>query len=438
MEYTRVTIIGSRRKADLVLPDDHPVDELLPEIIDLLEEPVAAGAPLVLATLLGELVDGRAALSDQGIDHGALLRLLPVDDAPRPSDVAEVTEAVADASVGHPDRWNSRLTAIMMAVSIAVFATITGLLLPWPSVPSIVALSVVFVLAAIGGAVLARRGNTAGDHSMLGLCIGVAASLGVRAAVSMSADDGGVAPITLAITWAMIWIAVAVVAGIGGRRAGVFMAATVAVLSSAVVLFTALSSAAVPLVAAFSGVAAAVILALAPSFALSSAGVTRLDDAAIDGDTVRRADIDSALSTAFASQTALVLALAAPIAWTIAILSAGDAWQVGLAAALAMLILVRSRLFPFAIARIALLAATVLPAAYWLWTTSVLPPRWTSLISGAAVLILVLVAASRPSAAAQARLRRLLGILEALSAIALIPLVLGILGIFNDLLGAFS
>ncbi|MDQ0642127.1 type VII secretion integral membrane protein EccD [Microbacterium murale] len=438
MEYTRVTVIGSRRKADLVLPDDHPVDELLPEIIDLLEEPVAAGSPLVLSTLLGQPVDGRTALADQGIEHGALLRLLPADDAPRPPDVAEVTEAVADASIGRPDRWNSRLTAIVVASTIAVVAATAGLLLSLPAAASIILLSSVFLLATVGGAVLSRRDNTSGQHGLLGLCIGVAVPLGLHTAVSLPAQGAAMIPVTLAITWALVWTAVAVVVGIGGRHPGVLTGAALALLSSAVVLVATLSAAPVPLVAAFSGIAAAVVLALAPSFALSTAGVARLDDTAMDGDTVKRTDIDSALATAFASQTALVLALAPPIATTALILGAGNAWQAGLAAALVILVLVRSRLFPFAIARIALLAATVLPAAHWLWTTDMLPQPWPVLISGVIVVLLVVVSVMRPSAAAQARLRRFLGVLESLSAIALIPLLLGILGIFDDLLGAFS
>ena len=34
MTYTRLTVIGSKRKADLVLPDDEPVGALLPQLRD--------------------------------------------------------------------------------------------------------------------------------------------------------------------------------------------------------------------------------------------------------------------------------------------------------------------------------------------------------------------------------------------------------------------
>ena len=36
MTYTRLTVIGSKRKADLVLPDDEPVGTLLPQLLEVL------------------------------------------------------------------------------------------------------------------------------------------------------------------------------------------------------------------------------------------------------------------------------------------------------------------------------------------------------------------------------------------------------------------
>lgn len=78
MQYLRVTVIGTRRKADLALPDDHPLEDLLPEIVDLLDEPATGGAPLVLTTLLGVPVDLGTSLTGQDIDNGTVLRLLPL------------------------------------------------------------------------------------------------------------------------------------------------------------------------------------------------------------------------------------------------------------------------------------------------------------------------------------------------------------------------
>ncbi len=44
MTYTRLTVIGSKRKADLVLPDDEPVGALLPQLLEVLDERIPGGA----------------------------------------------------------------------------------------------------------------------------------------------------------------------------------------------------------------------------------------------------------------------------------------------------------------------------------------------------------------------------------------------------------
>ncbi len=52
MQYTRMTFFGSRRTADIVLPDDEPVGALLPEVLDLLVEPPGTGSAPTLVTTL--------------------------------------------------------------------------------------------------------------------------------------------------------------------------------------------------------------------------------------------------------------------------------------------------------------------------------------------------------------------------------------------------
>ncbi|KJQ54616.1 type VII secretion integral membrane protein EccD [Microbacterium sp. SA39] len=435
MEYTRITVIGTRRKADLVLPDDHPVDDLLPEIVELLDEPPTPGAPLVLTTLLGRAVDGRRALSEQDIDHGTLLRLLPLDDAPQAPDVAEVTEAVADATIRRGDRWSPRLTSITTAAAVGVAAAVTGLVLP-QNVSTLLLLTAVFVVAVTAGALLARTGRSSGREALMGLALGLAVPLGLLAPGFLPAVTAPL--IAPALTWALAWTAVAVVLGIGARHRGILSGAVVAVLSSVVLVGAALTGAPAPLVAAVAGITAALLLGLTPSLALSTAGVARLDDATIEGALAPRSDIDSAITRAFAAQTALALALTAPLAVAATVLSTGDGWEAGLAGALLAFVLVRSRLFPLAVPRIALLATVVIPAALWLWTTDALAAPWRALIGGLVALVLVVAAASRPSAAARARLRRLLGIVEMLAVIAMVPLLLAIIGVFDDLLGAFA
>lgn len=41
-EMSRVTLVGERRRADIVLPSDTPVGQLLPDILQLLDDRAAA------------------------------------------------------------------------------------------------------------------------------------------------------------------------------------------------------------------------------------------------------------------------------------------------------------------------------------------------------------------------------------------------------------
>jgi type VII secretion integral membrane protein EccD len=436
MEYTRVTVIGTRQKADLVLPDDHPLDELLPEIIDLLDEPVGDGSPLVLTSLLGQPVSSRETLAAQGIDHGSILRLVTHDEAPQPADVADVTEAVSDAASRRADRWTPALTSLALSAVVAVTAAITGPLLP-ATPGTLTGLLVTFIGAVVGSALLARRGVIAGRNALLGLSLGLTVPLSMLGTPAVLPAVAGELLVSVAASGVLLWVAVGIVMGAGSRRRGVVPGAAVAVAFGAAVVVAAAVGVPVMVAAAVYGIVAVIGLGLVPALALTAAGVGRLDDTAMSGSPVRRGDIDEAIDVAFTAQTALVLALAVPAAVSIALLGAGDGWQAGLAAALALFLLTRSRLFPLAIARAALLAAALVPLGLTLFSGTA-DSTTRAGIGVVVCAVLVVVAMLSPSAAAQARLRRLLGVLEALTVIAMIPLLLGIMGVFGDLLGTFS
>lgn len=104
--YTRVTIQGEGRKADLVLPDDEPVAAVLPEVLSLLDESTdRSSRPLVLMTTVGEQLSPALTLAEQDVEHGTILRLVRVDEAPPPPEVADVTDLAGDAVESRPDSW---------------------------------------------------------------------------------------------------------------------------------------------------------------------------------------------------------------------------------------------------------------------------------------------------------------------------------------------
>ena len=84
-DYTRVTIQGEGRKADLVLPDDEPIAAVLPDVLSLLDESTERSArPVVLMTTVGEQLSPSLTLAEQDVEHGSILRLVRVDEAPPP------------------------------------------------------------------------------------------------------------------------------------------------------------------------------------------------------------------------------------------------------------------------------------------------------------------------------------------------------------------
>src|SRR5690606_13710857 len=104
--WSRVTLVGERRRVDAVLPAQEPIGALLPEVLELLGDPVENPPRLRhLTTSSGVILDGDATRADKGVTDGAVLRLVSADD-PLPAPVVhEVPETVSDALDEHRGRW---------------------------------------------------------------------------------------------------------------------------------------------------------------------------------------------------------------------------------------------------------------------------------------------------------------------------------------------
>ncbi|HET6742068.1 MAG TPA: EsaB/YukD family protein, partial [Kribbella sp.] len=96
--YSRVTVIGERRRLDAVLPADQPLGVLLPDLLRMLDEPMQQTPQRrFLTTATGVLVPPEGTLSSAQIIDGAVLRLASEGELPPPPTVYDVTEeAVAD------------------------------------------------------------------------------------------------------------------------------------------------------------------------------------------------------------------------------------------------------------------------------------------------------------------------------------------------------
>ena len=163
MGYTRVTVLGSTHKADLVLPDDEPLGTLLPQLLQLLRENVPGGEELALSTLSGERLDLGTSMSDQEVAHGSMLRLTSIDEAPHAPEVADVTDAVALTRDDLRDRWTPRSAATVSAIAAALLSfIICALTLPPTITENLLEgrYQLIGIGVLLGGAMfLARRGQ---------------------------------------------------------------------------------------------------------------------------------------------------------------------------------------------------------------------------------------------------------------------------------------
>ncbi|PPF81754.1 hypothetical protein C5E07_16100 [Pseudoclavibacter sp. RFBJ3] len=443
MSYTRLTVIGSERKAELALPNSEPVGVLLPHVLELLEETPSGGAVLTLTTLTGVSLDFDATLEEQGVRPGALLRVTTVDDAPQAPEVIDITDAITEAGAARRDAWTQAHTRSVLAVAAGLAAAGAGF---W--VRSAFALPAEWMLAAVAllaaaGAGLARSGQRAAVAGVASAALGLAvpAAFGLAAEIgAASGREGGwdALPTVVLVAAMAAWFVLGLVWGVGFQRTSARYGAGVGLLLSAGLFFVDLAGFDRGGVAVFAAVMSVAVLGLLPGAALSLSGLTAYDDRIMRGARATTSDVRAAIAESFAQLTWTVIAVSAVAILSLSeLLLSQDPWRQGLAASLAVIALLRMRTFPLAPPRIALLLAAAVPTALWLLSTTLVSDEGKALIAGVAALVAVVVAAWEPSEVVAAKLRRWADILELLVVLTVVPLALGSFGVFADLLEAF-
>ena len=120
---TRITVIGEHRHLDLRLPSDEPLASLVPRIRDLLTAGTDAqrrGAPTVLTTAVGTVLDDAHTLSTAAVEDGARLYLRGEDAVPPAPEVYDVASFTADATDSSPGLWSGRLRSGGLAAAASV------------------------------------------------------------------------------------------------------------------------------------------------------------------------------------------------------------------------------------------------------------------------------------------------------------------------------
>lgn len=429
-DYTRLTLRGSSTAADLVLPSDEPLAAMLPDILRLLDEPAAPARPLTLVTVLGEQLNTSLSLAEQSVHQGAIVSLVRLDEAPAPPEVADITQLAGDSIADRADRWRREWAVLAAALACLVIGRLGGTELAASGMPAWWLIGVAVVLAGAAIA-LARRGGHGAGWVVTALAAGLlAAPVGVLTGLSDAAATGAWLGAVAAL--------LATVAQFGYADRGIALGGVCGAVLVAGWAALGLAGMTVPGAAGTIALVATLGLGLLPGVAMTVGGLTGLDDRVIEGGTVRRPDAAAAVAATHRGLNGACLALGAVIGAAGYRLGATpDGWAMGLAAAVAVVVVLRARVLPLAPQRLACFAAATAIAAGLAVSGFLLAPSWT--LAGLGVLAVALVGAIglRLSDQLRARLSRLGNTCEFLAVLAGVPLLLGLLGVYADLLAAF-
>ncbi|MEV5988079.1 type VII secretion integral membrane protein EccD [Streptomyces sp. NPDC052051] len=442
---SRVTLVGERRRVDLVLPSQEPIGLLLPDVMRLLDDQVD-GRPQArhLVTADGSALEPDATLQSAGVSDGAVLRLVRVEDAPS----APVVHDVSDEAAGDLDvrawRWDARTRRIVAAGAVVVWASAAGLMARagYTAETAGIALLAVTVVVAGAGALLGRASRSAPAAAL----IVAGAALGVLGTESLAEAHSWAGTVRLAAAGAVAVVALALLGWCSpfGRGALVGAGALAGAVGCWEAALAFQSGGTDPAGAARAGailvVLCAVALGVLPRLALMASGLSGLDDRRATGASVSRFQVASALA---ATHRGLALA-------TVVTASSGAAaalftvrtvtpWTVALSAVAALVLALRARAYPLVAQVVVLFAAagTVAVRLAWLWAQRQGPAGPLAVLTVLAVMALGVLTVEPPEHV-RVRLRKLGDVMESVGVIALFPLVLGVFGVYGRLLGTFA
>lgn len=439
--FTRLTVIGSVRRAELAVPRDEPLGALIPQLIDLLTEPTGTVAtPLALVTADGEQVDLDRSVQQQELPDGAALRLVRIDIAPPPPVVIDVTDALADALDARGDRWSDRarrgLGAVLAGTAMAVAAAPLAQL-PERGLVVAGALIVLLLAAGISFGLLGR-----GRVAVMFAAAAAGATVPLAATSALQSSAGHVSSLLSPLSTALCAGGVVLLLGVGValRDRGALAGGAIAVILGGIQIGLPLLGMPLQQMAAITGVLAALLIGLVPWAALSISGLTGLDDRAAEEGGITRVTADAAVDDAYRALNWSAVATAASLAISGAMLvAAGGVWSYCLAASLALVALLRTRAFPLRVPVLLLWAAALLIALTALPALNA--ALGAQLLAMIAVLVAIIAAAAslaQPRAHQRARLRALGNTVEMIAVTALIPLAVGVFGVYGDLLALFG
>ncbi|MFF6904436.1 type VII secretion integral membrane protein EccD [Streptomyces sp. NPDC012389] len=442
-ELSRVTLVGERRRADIVLPSDTPIGQLLPDILQLLDDR-AASRPLTrqLITSDGSALPHDSTLASAGISDGAVLRLVRIHAAPPAPVVHDVTDQVADTLDLQAWRWRPAARRVAAGAATVVFAVIAALLArrEFPLDTLAGALAAVTAVLLVGGALCARIG--AGNRGLATALLFVSGGLGVLTAWTAADAYDWSGPARLAAVAAAVTLALLLLGFFSPLgRGGLIGAGATAAVTAAWEAVAAVESDPARL-GAVMAVLSVVLLGMLPRLALMASGLTALDDRRSGGVSVSRHDVSNALAAThrgLALATVVTAVSATAAGWLLTLSARPTVWTVLLPSVVAVVLLSRARAFPLVAEVVALFAASAVLVVrlVMLWMEQASGGSGPVLLLGAAALLPLLALSVEPPEHVRVRLRRTADLVESIGMVGLFPLAIGVFGVYGQLLNKF-
>ncbi|CAM5236915.1 type VII secretion integral membrane protein EccD [Streptomyces coeruleorubidus] len=442
---SRITLVGERRRVDLVLPSREPVGVLLPEVMRLLDDRVGDRPELRhLVTPDGSALAHDSTLESAGVADGAVLRLVRVEDAPSAPVVHDVTDEVAGDLDMRVWRWRPAVRRVVAACATVLWAFAAGLLAREHFALSAVGvgLLVIAVGCAVAGVLLGRVRRQA----LAATLIATAAVLAVLSTWTCADAYGWNGAVRLAGVAASVALALLLAGWFTPLGRGALIGAG-AVVGCLVMWQAALglqggagTAAQQARVGALLAVVSVVVLGMLPRLALMASGLTGLDDRRTGGASVSRYQVGTALAATHRGLVLATVVLAASAgAAGVLVLRTASVWTVPLGVVVMVVLALRARAFPLTAEVVVLLLAAAVVAvrlvALWGDHASAVGP--VAVLASLAVVPLVVLAVE-PAEHVRVRLRRAGDLLESVAVITLFPLVIGVFGVYGRLLGTFA
>ncbi|MEV6678681.1 type VII secretion integral membrane protein EccD [Streptomyces erythrochromogenes] len=441
-QLSRVTLIGERRRADMVLPSDTPIGQLLPDILQLLDDR-AASRPLTRQLIAsdGSALPHDSTLATAGIADGAVLRLVRSHSAPPAPVVHDVTDLVSDDLDLQAWRWRPAARRGSAGVATVAFTVTAALLARHEfALDSLAgALAAVTLVLMATGAVVSRIGQ--GNRGLATALLLASGGLGVLTAWTAADAFGWPGTARLAAVAGALVLTLALLGYCSPLgRGGLFGAVATAVITALWEVVAAVQSDPARL-GAVMALVSVVLLGLLPRLALMASGLTALDDRRSGGASVSRHEVGNALAAThrgLALATIVTAISAAAAGWLLTLAEKPSVWTVALPSLIAVVLLSRARAFPLVAEVVALLAAAALLVVrlVMLWTGHDGGGGPLAVLVAAALLPLFVLAVQPPDHV-QVRLRRTADLIESVGMVGLFPLAVGVFGVYGQLLNKF-